>query len=597
MVRILLCIVSLLVFFTASFAQQPSTVYVFNDGMDRTDQFSKSYIWQELGLLEPNGKPGTIQPNGTITNSQGQVMGSVIKNAGGQIIGYKSANGQKEAYDINQSTMRDAWMRVANNGRFVVMKHGNHNSRMPAPGGGVHVDGGQIFDGFEPDGSQGQGTGVGNKNHKPPRQNSGPYYLPPRPGANIEVILFVCFGSRNPNPSGGKKSVQQTAQNIPGVSSVQAWPVELEGNIEWTLKGNQQQQDKARRALQKASKKAGFHENGGSGNQAKFISKWLLSFPANMRWAVATNAIQGTGAGINLRYITNPVISSGVNFVFPYPMQIDPGIPWIYEIPNPLQDCTARMFVDETDLDSTETFNMNKMSPGPAPTGRWSSGVFDFRELEVYRPTPGLLDYSLDFYGNPNLIRVFSFDFNSQQFEPVPAFTIVGNTVEFQGSGAQICGAVEVCDEVIVEDLQATRGSFIDFGVWNQVEGSAMDFMGTSVITPLVSEPNLFEVTMDLKALGSGMEIDVRGTIGMNQMSGGTMLIQLFNRTTNRFQTVATMPTSINMTPFKFENIDATPYLNNDRQFRLRLKSIATGPLPVTSFITSVPFFEVTSHH
>jgi hypothetical protein len=51
MFRLFCCVLSLFVIAPGVFAQQPSTVLVFNDSPDLTDQFSKSYIWQELGLL------------------------------------------------------------------------------------------------------------------------------------------------------------------------------------------------------------------------------------------------------------------------------------------------------------------------------------------------------------------------------------------------------------------------------------------------------------------------------------------------------------------------------------------------------------------
>ena len=131
---------------------QPSTVFVWNrppPGMpNEADFVGEGFIWQELGLLDANGKPGHIIVNGTnifIMDDAGNILGEVIRNADGQFIGYRNRDGTKEAYDINSGyTMSNAWKRVAPNGELHILKHGlfidDNGNGVTDPGeGGVVV--------------------------------------------------------------------------------------------------------------------------------------------------------------------------------------------------------------------------------------------------------------------------------------------------------------------------------------------------------------------------------------------------------------------------------------------------------------------------
>ncbi len=182
----------------ASFAQF-TMVYAYND--DPTDKFNnnaKGYIFQQLGLLDANGAPlNPIPP------------GQVIKDGGGNVIGYKNAAGTQAVYNLNATTAEVAWQATANNGTLHIIKHGAWQEVDGAAqeGGGIQLDGGSTYDGFE----GGTGSGYGN-----------PYPLGNRPGANIKVILNSCWSAKDPDgPTGPGSSVTSSTAGEPGVGSVE----------------------------------------------------------------------------------------------------------------------------------------------------------------------------------------------------------------------------------------------------------------------------------------------------------------------------------------------------------------------------------------
>jgi hypothetical protein len=147
-----------------STSQQPSTVFVYNGTRDTFNNNAQGYIWQQLGLLDANGRPGTVQGN-NIVDGSGNVLGSVIRDAGGTIIGYRNAAGTMEAYEHGV--------------RYTDKDGHTHN------GGGIQLDNGQIYDGF------GEGTGVG---------YNGPYTLTARSGVSITVNANGCYTSNDSLP-------------------------------------------------------------------------------------------------------------------------------------------------------------------------------------------------------------------------------------------------------------------------------------------------------------------------------------------------------------------------------------------------------------
>lgn len=174
-------------------------VYAYND--DPSDKFNnnaKGYIFQQLGLLDANGAPlNPIPP------------GQEIKDGGGNVIGYKNAAGTQAVYNLNATTAEVAWQATSNNGTLHIIKHGAWQEVDGAAqeGGGIQLDGGNTYDGFE----GGTGSGYG-----------APYPLGNRPGANIKVILNSCWSSKDPDgPTGPGTSVTSSTSGEPGVGSVE----------------------------------------------------------------------------------------------------------------------------------------------------------------------------------------------------------------------------------------------------------------------------------------------------------------------------------------------------------------------------------------
>jgi len=201
----------------------PTTVYVFNGGAnnqgggDRFNHNAQGWIFENLGLLGPNGQYPTIgspQNRDGLFGPDGQQVGSVLRDRDDNIIGYQSADGTRRAYNVDTSaTVRDAWLAVAANGNFIIAKHGG-TSRMAGQLVGVtsQLDGGRSYAGFREEGKEGGGTGA---------PGYDPYELPPRPGANIKVHLNACYSDLDADENNeNKKSPSDSMREIPGVSEV-----------------------------------------------------------------------------------------------------------------------------------------------------------------------------------------------------------------------------------------------------------------------------------------------------------------------------------------------------------------------------------------
>lgn len=112
----------------------PEYVFAYNQPGNVFDNNAAGHVWSELGLLDATGKPGKVGEDGKIRDGNGKVLGSAIKNASGNVIGYRSADGKKEAYNLGGTnpdgtaspgaTLDEAWQRVAPNGYLHIIKHG-----------------------------------------------------------------------------------------------------------------------------------------------------------------------------------------------------------------------------------------------------------------------------------------------------------------------------------------------------------------------------------------------------------------------------------------------------------------------------------------
>ncbi len=260
---------------------QYNTVFVYNGTTDTFNNNAQGFIWQSLGLLDANGKPGRVQGD-DIVDDAGNVLGHVIRDGDDKIIGYTNKDRTQAAYDVsNGATTSQAWQAVAANGELHIIKHGafyvGEDGKTRLNGGGIQLDNGQTYDGFDTEGG-GDGTGFG-------YDGPGPYRLPQRPGANIKMNLNSCYSSNDPDGEGPATSVTESAGNVPGVGSTQGHQGKVRASVTWrTSGGNARQQRAALAALRGAAKKAGF-----KGDDA--IGQWIASLSFADQYRVAQAAI------------------------------------------------------------------------------------------------------------------------------------------------------------------------------------------------------------------------------------------------------------------------------------------------------------------
>jgi len=270
--------------------EAPATVFVYNGVTNNFDSNAQGYIWQALGLLDANGKPGTVQGN-NVVDGQGKTLGTVIRDGQDRIIGYRSADGKKEAYDVSAgATTVQAWNSVAVTGTLHIIKHGafytddlgtRHN------GGGIRLDGDRLYDGFA-DSAEGTGTGVGYTHGGEP---SGPYVLPPRPGASIKVNVNSCWSSKDPDDDGPETSVTGSAAGVQGVGSTEGHSTQVQGQVSVGLSGGTAaQQNQGWQALQAAASAAGFRDGNGNAGPNQ-VADWLSSLPFGSQHSTAQGVV------------------------------------------------------------------------------------------------------------------------------------------------------------------------------------------------------------------------------------------------------------------------------------------------------------------
>ncbi len=186
--------------------QSPTSVYCYCGQGNAGDVDGQRWIFGQLGLIDANGRLYDVMGD-YVKQSDGTVVGRVIRNGQGDIIGYRNAAGTREAYDLSTTaTTSHAWMQVATGGDFYIVKHGSPN------GGSLLLDLGKEYSGFR-DSTVPTGPGT--------RSGSGnPYPLPPRAGANIHMHLCVCYAAKDPDgagPGNPQRSVTESAMDVPGV--------------------------------------------------------------------------------------------------------------------------------------------------------------------------------------------------------------------------------------------------------------------------------------------------------------------------------------------------------------------------------------------
>ncbi|MGE4215731.1 MAG: hypothetical protein AB7F50_01600 [Fimbriimonadaceae bacterium] len=569
----------------------PAKVFVFNDNRDRTNQFAKNYIWQDLGLSSPDGEMGQIQANGDITLG-GNKVGEVIKNGAGQVIGYKNADGSKEAYDVDKTTTNMAWMQVENDGCLVIMKHGGGTNG--TTGGGIHLDNSQSFDGFKQQGSNSQGTGAGFRNNRN-KQPSGAYPLTPRPGANIKITLYVCNGGTDPDGGGPKRSVGSTAGDVPGVGSVESYPRKLQGKIVPSFKsGDMTQQKAALRALKKCAKDAGFG-NAKTDIDDPGINSWIMSLPASTRYSTVNNCIAHTGACIRLRYTTDPIVDVDDIDAFEPVQMFLPGFGGVYAINPPIAELSMSLVIEPGDLGMPELFQLDKLSAdGPPPIGQWATGAWDLREMDYEGHTPGPLTYHIEYAGNPGLARPFQYDFGANMWVPVGPHSVIGNEVVLDLSGAHMVAIAEDARQAKALAVTAAQGSLVDSGIWDP-DRSFVDAVIKSGGIVLFSNQKVSKLQVDYDGSAPGSFFDVRLAASVGA-STGDLTIEALNRGTGLYETIGAFTMNQMLDGYRVENVPAAAYLNASRELSLRYKTVVAVPTVTSSVNTTFSFIEVTLH-
>ena len=406
-----------------STSQQPSTVFVYNGTRDTFNNNAQGYIWQQLGLLDANGRPGTVQGNNVVDGS-GNVLGSVIRDAGGTIIGYRNAAGTMEAYDVSAgATTRQAWERVANNGTLHIVKHGvrytdkdghTHN------GGGIQLDNGQIYDGF------GEGTAVG---------YNGPYTLTARSGVSITVNANGCYTSNDPDGEGPQRSVTDSVAAVEGVGTTQGHEGVVQTRLQIQLSGGTAAQRQAAwRALIAAARAAGFRDPDGKTGPNE-VAGWLSSLSFQTQYSTAQDAVDGAvpppgtvrvrlgyskaeAAGVRAA-TANDVGEGGYsvtpNLISLFGVEYFGGMwPW------------AWLRVPSGSLTAPTMFHIDQIGVPPASLPASSvvnSGMMDFEALGFTSPFSTPLEITLQYYDDSGPLTVYRYD-TALGWQQIPTKTV-----------------------------------------------------------------------------------------------------------------------------------------------------------------------------
>lgn len=275
---------------------QPTHIFVFNggtDGQGRDDTFDSAamgQIFSELGLLGPNGEPPTGPAAGSDELKQGNnVVGYVVRDAQGKVIGYESKDRKKRALNIDTSAkMSDAWRDVAPGGTITVAKHGIDG------GGGIHLDGGKLYPGFKTAGANGGGTGMAWE----ALENNPPYPLPGRTGAPINIYLNSCDSATDPDPDDpAVKPVTDSLDDVPGTNTPTGHQGETIKSPCWCVTPQA-----ALDAVNACAKKGGFKDKDGKVS----VDVMLASMPFMQQYKTLKDCVGNIpNASIKMKYVKN----------------------------------------------------------------------------------------------------------------------------------------------------------------------------------------------------------------------------------------------------------------------------------------------------
>jgi hypothetical protein len=400
-------------------AQQPTTVYVYNHNNDTFDNCAEGFIWKQLGLLDPNtGRPGVRNGNNIVNPDDAtDVWGAVITDAQNNVIGYRSANGTQEAYNVSSSaTTAQAWARVAAGGTLHIVKHGMYykdENDQQHNGGGIVLDGGEPYDGF----GAGTGTGYVRSNGQP----SGAYNLQPRPGANITMNINSCYSSNDPDDNGPITTVTQSATTVPGVApnpmghvpEVYTHPnPDMQG-------GTPEQRQTAFNALRAA---ASVPKDVNDQEAGRLVGQWVGNIPFSQQYSRVQAIIDAAvGAGeitLTLNYTKDETGGGGGGGMIGstayhhHPVQYNDSS-WGTTSFYFGDTVVASLDIPLGSLSSPATFHINWLPDHPvAPPAGYlpASSAFDFETWTENLQLAQRVSVSLMYFGNPDSVKMFRYD-------------------------------------------------------------------------------------------------------------------------------------------------------------------------------------------
>ena len=414
----------------------PTTVFVFNRQVDknrnRFDSNALGFILLQLGLLDANGKPNIPEAN-------------KIKDPTGKVIGYKSSDGTKEAYDVNSGmTTDEAWKKVANGGMLHIIKHGanwNGPNGVVEEGGGMKLDRDKVYDGFTDATNPGAGTGAG---YGHDGVASGPYPLTPRPGANITLNLNGCWTSKDPDGAGPIIPVTATGGGVPGVGTTMGEPNKVNTNARLVLEGGTPaEQAKAWDNLIKAAREAGYPPPPKDGSPRppttrEDVGNYLADLPFDTRYdklqEIADNG-NPPKVRVKIIYTKTPAAAPAAPGNGQEPRQIPPsGGTFGYDYMNgdPSVLVAASMHVPPGSLAWPGIFQISMHSElpvEPPPTLALASGAFLF-EVENGDPIVSPVEMSFAVFAPPGVTQILWFDDHLNAWRaPIGAVSMNGQVV------------------------------------------------------------------------------------------------------------------------------------------------------------------------
>lgn len=566
---------------------RPNHVYAYNGNRGGYDGNAMGYVWHQMGFIDAtDGTVATEEANGDVM-LKGQKVGSAIKNANGQTIGYRNADGTREAYDLDRGATLNGncWNRVSGTGTLEIVKHGSRAANQPQPGGGVHVDGGRTFAGFGPTGGGG-GTGV--------PFPAGPYPLDPRPGDTITVKVHSCWSDRDPDPDNPDvRSVTDSVRGIPGVAGATGVTGTADINMGGGFtKGNAAQRRAAREILFKAAKDAGFHAEDGSVTW-DHVFEWIASLPFPDRMRTVNDLIRDTGAAFGVTYQKrnlDPGLPSNCTAMFV------PGFPLSVGFYG-LQSVGASVFCSPFSSTFERMYMISKLPAPPLdffpPGGRLTSGVFDLRDEPFNPPLAEPLTHLIRVEGNPRVIRPFYFDTELSMWMPLSNYQIQNGILLADVFGQGIVACYEITRPCPLLNIVATEGQIRDPG---DVTGpDETELLASSVTTPRVSEPNLTTLAATYQYLPQGGPLfDVRIMARISRQVG-SLRVAALDVQSGQFVPIGTMATAQAHAVFRAYDLPASRFVQQG-VVRLQIKSVVSETLQTPTFFTWIDWIEVASH-